>query len=251
MYLIRSEFIKLRRCNIIWVGIITLLCSPLLSILQQQSLNEPVENYGYINLVNATIWSNMGLFLPVTLMLLGGYMISREYTDDTLKELYIVPISYQKLMGGKIGALLILSLVYSIYSFLLTVFLSIFFYPVGLTGNAIAKSLFQICGMGICICISIMPVVCWCGTSKNRFWVGSVLVFLYGFFSIPIVGHGLQDYYPISAGLSIIRYSGDTGSSEVNFHPQISITILCILILLSLLILNIQNKKITGGEGIA
>lgn len=75
MYLIKTEFVKLRRCNILWVGIITLLCAPLLSILQQQSLNDPVDNYGYVNLVNGTIWNNMSFFLPVTLMLLGGYMV--------------------------------------------------------------------------------------------------------------------------------------------------------------------------------
>ena len=116
MYLIKTEFVKLRRCNILWVGIITLLCAPLLSILQQQSLNDPVDNYGYVNLVNGTIWNNMSFFLPVTLMLLGGYMISREYTDDTLKEIFIIPLSYSKLMAGKIGALLILSVFYSFYT---------------------------------------------------------------------------------------------------------------------------------------
>lgn len=243
MYLIKLEFIKLRRCNIIWVGMITMLCSPLLSVLQQQSLNDPIENYGYIDLVNATIWNNMGLFLPVTLMLLGGYMISREYTDDTLKELFTVPISYQKLMIGKIGALFILSLLYSFYSFLLTLFLSIFFFPIGLTDVEMIKSLFQICGMGICIYISIMPFMCWSGGSKNRFWVGTVLVFLYGFFSIPLAGHGLQDYYPVSAGLAIIRYNGDIGSLEAYFYPKIAIMVLCITIFLSLLILCLRNKK--------
>lgn len=151
MYLIKTEFVKLRRCNILWVGIITLLCAPLLSILQQQSLNDPVDNYGYVNLVNGTIWNNMSFFLPVTLMLLGGYMISREYTDDTLKEIFIIPLSYSKLMAGKIGALLILSVFYSFYSFVLTTGLSILFYPIGLTGIAIIKALLQICGMGLCI----------------------------------------------------------------------------------------------------
>lgn len=243
MYLIKAEFIKLHRCNIMWVGMITLLCSPLLAVLQQQSLNEPIENYGYLNLVNTTIWNNMGLFLPVTLMMLGGYMINREYTDHTLKELFVVPISYQKLMIGKMGALFIVSLIYSFYSFLLTLFLSTLFFPIGLTGAEIAKSLFQICGMGICICISIMPFMCWSGASKNRFWVGTVLAFLYGFFGIPIAGHGLQDYYPVSAGLSIIQYGGDTGSLETYFHPQTSIIVLSITLCLSILVLCIQNKK--------
>ena len=57
MRLIKDEFIKLKRCNILWVGIITLLCSPLLSVLQQESLNAPIPDYGYANLVNGVIWN--------------------------------------------------------------------------------------------------------------------------------------------------------------------------------------------------
>ena len=124
-----------------------------------------------------------------------------------MKEIFIIPSSYSKLMAGKIGALLILSVFYSFYSFVLTTGLSILFYPIGLTGIAIIKALLQICGMGLCICISIMPFICWSGSAKNRFWVGTVLVFVYGILGIPLAGHGFQDYYPISAGLSIIQYS--------------------------------------------
>lgn len=185
----------------------------------------------------------MGFFLPVTLMLLGGYMINREYTDDTLKEIFTIPISYKKLMLGKIGALLILSILYSCYSFLLATGISAIFYPGGLNGMAVIKALIQICGMGLCICISILPFVCWCGAAKNRFWVGTVLVFVYGFLGIPLAGHGFQDYYPISAGLSIIQYSGDTGSTTTDFRPEIVGIVLLSTLFLSLLILIIQNKS--------
>ena len=243
MRLIKMEFIKLKRCNILWVGIMMLLCSPLLSVLQQESLNAPIPDYGYANLVNGVIWNNMGFFLPVTLMLLGGYMINREYTDDTLKEIFTIPISYKKLMLGKIGALLILSILYSCYSFLLVTGISAIFYPGGLDGIAAIKALIQICGMGLCICISILPFVCWCGAAKNRFWVGTVLVFVYGFLGIPLAGHGFQDYYPISAGLSIIQYSGDTGSTTANFQPEIAIIVLIAIVVISLFILVIQEKR--------
>ena len=50
------------------------------------SLNEPIPHYGFYNLVNDTIWYNMCLFLPVTMIFLGGYMINREYTEDTFEE---------------------------------------------------------------------------------------------------------------------------------------------------------------------
>lgn len=176
-------------------------------------------------------------------MLLGGYMINREYTDDTLKEIFTIPISYKKLMLGKIGALLILSILYSCYSFLLTTGISAIFYPGGLNGMAVIKALIQICGMGLCICISILPFVCWCGAAKNRFWVGTVLVFVYGFLGIPLAGHGFQDYYPISAGLSIIQYSGDTGSTTANFRPEIAGVVLILTLVLSWLILIVVDKR--------
>ena len=134
-------------------------------------------------------------------------------------------------------------ILYSCYSFLLATGISAIFYPGGLNGMAVIKALIQICGMGLCICISILPFVCWCGAAKNRFWVGTVLVFVYGFLGIPLAGHGFQDYYPISAGLSIIQYSGDTGSTTTDFRPEIVGIVLLSTLFLSLLILIIQNKS--------
>lgn len=181
--MIKSEFIKLHRCNIIWVGIIVLPFAPLLAVLQQSSLNDPVMDYGYINLINAVIWNNMALFLPATLTLLGGYMMNREYIDDTLKEIFIIPVSYRKLMAGKLGALYLLAVMYSIYSFCITTIISIFYCPAGLTVSTFMKSFFQICGMGIFICTAVMPVVCWCGSSKTAIWLGQSCL-LYMDFSV-------------------------------------------------------------------
>ena len=38
------------------------------------------------------------MFFPMIIALIGGYMINREYTDDTLKNLQVIPISFPKLM---------------------------------------------------------------------------------------------------------------------------------------------------------
>lgn len=236
MYLIKIELKKLYRCSIVWVGAVVLLCAPLLSILQQQSFNEPTVDFSYTDLISAVIWNSMALCLPVTLALLGGYMISREYTDHTLEELFVIPISYQKLMLSKVGALLVLAIFYSFYELLLTTVISVVLYPIGLNLAAFLRGLLQFCGMGICIGIAVMPIVCWCGTSKNRFLAGTVISFVYGFFSIPIAGHDLQDYYPISAGLSIIRFTGDTGG-QIAQRPEIAFLVLGAMVALSVIIL--------------
>lgn len=239
--MIMLELKKLRRCSMIWVGAVTMVCAPLLGILQQTSMNEPLENYGFCDLINSTVWYNMGLFMPVTLTLIGGYMIHREYVDDMLKSLFTIPVSYKKMMSGKILTLLVLTVLYSAYSFAVTAALSRLFFPVGFTSSALFHGFLQIVGMGICICIAVLPIVAWCGGRKNRFFAGSILAFLYGFFSIPIAGHNLQDFYPVSAGLSIIRYSGDTGSVETSYRPAGAFVLLLIMVAVSYVILCVQN----------
>ena len=239
--MITLELKKLQRCSILWVGSLTMICAPLLAILQLFSMNEPISNYGFNELINATIWYNMSLFLPVPITLLGGYMINREYVDDMFKNLLTIPITYRKLMFGKIGALMILNICYCAYSFIVTTILSIIFFPTSITGAAVIYSLLRVSCMGICICIAMLPIIVWCGGKKNRFLAGSVIAFLYGFFSIPIAGHNLQDIYPVSAGLSIIQYNGDIGSNATIYHPEIAISVLLITLIITYIVLCIQN----------
>ena len=51
LLLARIEFTKLKRCNVYFVGIVTLLFAPLISVFKQMSLNEPIPHYGFYNLV--------------------------------------------------------------------------------------------------------------------------------------------------------------------------------------------------------
>lgn len=241
--LIKSEFKKLRRSSIIFVGVCILILAPLLSILQQISRNEPIKDYGFRNIVDATIWYNMSLFMPVLLMLLGGYMINREYVDDTMKSLLTIPISYKRLIWGKLMTLGVLTVLYSAYSFIITLLLSFMFFPKGLILVDVLTGAGQIIGMGFCVYIAVLPAVAWCGAKRNRYLAGSVLVFLYGFLSIPISGRGIQDIYPMTAGLTIINYGGDTGSLKTGNSPEVAIAVLLIMMILTYFILYLQDKK--------
>ena len=87
MNLIRTEFQKLKRYSIILVGIIGVTCSPIISIAMQNMMSDDAKtvlNYTFPDLLNSTIWNNMTIFFPMILALIGGYMINREYTDETL-----------------------------------------------------------------------------------------------------------------------------------------------------------------------
>lgn len=241
LLLARMEFTKLKRCNVYFVGMVTLLFAPLISVFQQMSLKEPIPHYGFYHLVNDTIWNNMCLLLPVTLIFLGGYMINREYTEDTLKNMFIVPVTYQRLICGKLAALAIMTTLYCGYSALLTILISAVLFPEGLSLNAMLLEAGKIILFGLCLYIAIMPILCWCCGRKNRFMAATVLGFLYGFFGIPIAGHGMQDFYPITAGLTIIHYSGSTNAA-LSYHYGIAIATLLLTVLLSYLILYFQSR---------
>lgn len=241
LLLVRIEFTKLKRCNVYFVGIVTLLFAPLISVFQQMSLNEPIPHYGFYNLVNDTIWYNMCLFLPVTIILLGGYMINREYTEDTLKNMFIIPVTYQTLICGKLIALAIMTALYCGYSALLTILISAALFPEGLSLISVILGAGKIIIVGLCLYIAIMPIMCWCCGRKNRFMAAAVFGFLYGFFGIPIAGHGLQDFYPITAGLTIIHYSG-SADAALSYNFGIAIATLLLMVVLSYLILYFQSR---------
>lgn len=50
------------------------------------------------------------MFLPLSLVMIGGWLIDRENTNDTMKNLLTVPVSYPKLLGGKLIVTMSLSL---------------------------------------------------------------------------------------------------------------------------------------------
>ena len=61
------------------------------------------------------------MIFPMCITLISGYMISREYTDDTLKNIETLPISFQKLLAGKLIVSAILSLFLGAVCFAFTV----------------------------------------------------------------------------------------------------------------------------------
>ena len=58
--------------------------------------------------------SNCTLFFPIIIALIAGYIITREYTDDTMKNISTIPIPYKQLLSGKLLVLLLLTIIFSL-----------------------------------------------------------------------------------------------------------------------------------------
>lgn len=98
--IVKTEFYKLKRYHILWAGVALMLLSVLLTLFTSMANDGSVWDFAY--LTEQVIKNNMSMIFPMCISLIAGYMISREQTDDTLKNILTVPISFKKLLTGKL-----------------------------------------------------------------------------------------------------------------------------------------------------
>ena len=83
--LIKTELLKLKRYPIVWVAAAAMLCGPLLSWFTISM--DTSGTYAFPDFSDNVIWTNFDAVNPLVFTLLAGYIISREWADDTLKNL--------------------------------------------------------------------------------------------------------------------------------------------------------------------
>ncbi|AGX41641.1 ABC transporter permease [Clostridium saccharobutylicum] len=229
--IIVTEFQKLKRYSILWIGIVAVLFSVLLAAFQQNSSNEIIQYESY---TNSVIWNNFSMIFPFMIVLIGGYIINREYVDHTLKNMLTVPIPFRKLLMGKLITVGLVTTLYGFFSFICTFLLGIVFYNRNMSSALVVKSLFQLVGLSLCCYLAVLPIIIFFSRKQNGFLAGVGLAFVYGFCGIFIAGRALTDYYPITAGLGIIKFTGD---DTLNFNLSVEIGALSIMIILSMIML--------------
>lgn len=223
--LIISEFIKLKRYNILWIGVVAVFFSAMLAVFQSGNGGRSII---FENFYNNIIWNNFSLVFPFMVVLIGGFIINREYTDRTLKTVLTVPVSFRKMLTGKLIAIGLITILFAVLSFVCTLLLGFVFQIKEMSIPLIVKSLYQIVGIGVCNYIAVLPIIAFFCRKQNGFFAGVGLAFVYGFCGIFVAGRGLTDFYPVTAGLGIWGY---TGQGTVSYNAAIGgLTLLVMLI---------------------
>ena len=106
--IVKTELLKLKRYHIIWAGIALMLLSVLLTLFTSMANNGSVWDFRY--LIEQVIKNNMSMIFPMCIALIAGYIISREEKDDVLKNIITIPISFKKLLVGKLIVCAMLSI---------------------------------------------------------------------------------------------------------------------------------------------
>lgn len=95
----KTEFYKLKRYSVIWIGVATMLTVVLLSRLMAVATDGTVHTLEQFS--GTVIWNNFSLIFPATITLIVGYIIERERVEDTLKNILTIPLSYRNLLREK------------------------------------------------------------------------------------------------------------------------------------------------------
>lgn len=234
--IIISEFTKLKRYNILWIGVVAVFFSAMLAVFQSGNSGGSIL---YENFYNNIIWNNFSLAFPFMIVLIGGFIINREYTDCTLKTVLTVPVSFRKMLTGKLIAIGLITILFAALSFLCTLLLGFVFQIEDISIPLIVKSMYQIFGIGVCNYIAVLPIITFFCRKQNGFFAGVGLAFVYGFCGIFVAGRGLTDFYPITAGLGIFGY---TGQGTVSYNAAIGcLTLLVILIVSAFIVKRTPN----------
>ena len=101
--LLKAELLKLRRCQILWVGLVALALCPLVQYGSQLIVEAEYRNpnYDFSTLFENVVWGNTQMFFPISLVMIGSWLIDRESTHDTLKNIMTIPVSMPKMLGAK------------------------------------------------------------------------------------------------------------------------------------------------------
>lgn len=243
--MIKAELYKLKRFHILIIGFIGMTLPAILSIVTQKVIRSEarIQNFDFSDLINSTIWNQSTIFMPVIFTLIGGYLINREYTDDTLKNIIPVPISFRYLLFAKLITMGILSALFGLYSYGITLIVGLSESLLGLNFKVISVGLFQMMAISILVYIAVLPIIAFTARKPDAFMGGVIIAFLYGYSSMFVKEHTMRSLYPILSGLTIIGF--DTESFMNTTEPgSIPLAILSLIMMMLLTMAIVRSANV-------
>jgi len=206
--IIKTEFQKMKRYHILLVGMIGMVIAPVLSLLTQTVATDEgrLSAFNFTSPINSSVWNNATIFMPIIFTLIGGYLINREYTDNTLKSVFTVPVSFRKLLTGKLLAVALLTILLGIYSFAITVLAGLITRLEGLTLSALLHGAGQMILLSLCTYIVVLPIITICSRKQGLFMGGAIVAFILGYCSMLFKSGILRNIYPFLATFTVIRF---------------------------------------------
>ena len=242
--LLQCEYIKLKRSKFLLIGILGTLIVPLFVYVKAviNYFSNPEIIMSLFSLYDDAFMFLMLLFAPIVLTILYAWIISREYTDGTLKNIFVIPVSQTIFFCGKLLFLAILTFMFMLISWLeilVLAFLCNCFIPVTeLTIPSIIFFLIKMLLGGILLFATQTPFIYF--TIRTRGFVAPLIaITAVILINVVLSSSGVAGFYPWSASYLLI--SGHL--SRQSCPKEISISIILIMCLLGIIASLLRFKK--------
>lgn len=238
--IIKTEFYKLKRYHILWAGVALMLLSVLLTLFTSMANDGSVWDFAY--LTEQVIKNNMSMIFPMCISLIAGYMISREQTDDTLKNILTVPVSFKRLLTGKLIVCGVLSVVFGLICSLFTVIAELIVGFPGFHFSLILQAVLQITAVNFFLYLAVLPIIIITSRKSSSFLIGVIVAFVYGYGGMFAAGNmTLANIYPITASLGMIHYR--SYDAAVRWNTVTCMVSLVIVVAISAVLILCMKEK--------
>lgn len=205
----KTEFYKLKRYSVVWIGVATMLTVVLLTRFMATASDGAVHTLEYFS--NSVIWNNFSLIFPATITLIAGYIIERERVDDTLKNILTIPIPFRKLLAGKLIAVGGLAIILAAIEFVFTMIIFFISRFPGFSFAGMILALVRMIGMNLFVYVAVLPIIVFTGQRAGSFMAGVGFSFL----------EAVAGLHEIPAGAFNIRSNGKSVERRTTEHIDI------------------------------
>ena len=235
----KTEYWKLKRYSILWAGVALMLLSVLLTLFTSTANDGMVWTFPI--LIEQVIKNNMTTIFPMCITLIAGYIIEREQKDDTLKNILTIPLSFKRLLIGKLLVCGLISLFLGIVCTAFAILAELLTGFPGFSAGAAVQGLVQITLLNLFLYISVLPIIILTSRSANGFLTGVVIAFVYGYGGMFAAGSmKLANLYPITASLGMIHYRG----YEVHWNILLCCMSMAAMLAISIVMIALMRNNI-------
>lgn len=237
MNVMLAELEKLKRYGVVKAGFLVTILAALYAFAPALANDGVRKTFPLV--MNNLLESNCIYFFPAITVLIGGCMARREYTDDTLKNILTVPLPLRRLLLGKIVVLLLLTVGFSVLSFLLG---TAFCFAAGLpdaTLPILAEWLLRIVAGNVLVFVAVLPLTIVAALFVDSVYACTAVGFVYGFFAS--MESPILNYYPAKAVLILVDPQCGVGYDFVHYAAAPAALTLLAVLLASVLLFALLN----------
>lgn len=229
-----SEWLKLKRSKVVVIGFLGTLIVPMLVLVNsiQRYLRNPNQTITLYGLYDGAVMFLMLLFAPLVMSVIATYLISREYTEKTLKTIFTVPVSKKQFLEGKFLILFMMVMLFMLISWLdiliLAVICSFFLKVEQITAVTAVPFLLEMLFGGILLYMTLMPIV-YLSIRNKGFIAPFIVVAVICLLNVVLSNTGIAGFLPWTASYLLVSRgrSGNFGCPP--FVSFLIIAAVCVL----------------------